>query len=160
MEVHPPRADLTSRREFGNCQIHVEWATPSVVEGDGQGRGNSGVILLGQGEIQVLDSYQNDTYPDGQAGAIYGKFPPLVNPSRRPGEWQTYDIVFFSPSVENGAIRSCAQLTVFYNGLLIHHAIDPGGSEERVKILLQDHNNPTRFRNIWVRELKGYDGQE
>lgn len=94
-----------SKREFGDCQIHIERATPSDVKGSGQGRGNSGVILVGQGEIQVLDSFQNDTYADGQAGAIYGKFPPLVNASRKPGEWQTYDIVFIAPKVEKEEAR-------------------------------------------------------
>lgn len=154
MEIRPPRGNLISKREFGDCQIHIEWATPSEVKGDGQGRGNSGVILVGQGEIQVLDSFQNDTYPDGQAGAIYSKFPPLVNASRKPGEWQSYDIVFISPKVAQGTVTSPAQLTVFHNGLLIHHAVNPGGSKERIKVRLQGHNNPVRYRNIWVREFE------
>ncbi len=151
MEIRPPNGDLTSKREFGDCQIHIEWATPSVVTGEGQGRGNSGVLLVGQGEIQILDSYQNDTYPDGQAGAIYKKYPPLVNASRKPGEWQSYDIVYIAPKI--GKEEAPAQLTVFHNGILIQYAVDPGGSEERIKIRLQGHNNPVRYRNIWVREL-------
>ena len=151
MEVRHLWADLTSKREFGDCQIHVEWATPAVVKGEGQGRGNSGILLVGQAEVQVLDSYQNDTYPDGQAGAIYLKYPPLVNASRKPGEWQSYDIVYIAP--ETGKEKAPAQLTVFHNGVLIQYAVDPGGSEERIKIRLQDHINPVRFRNIWVREL-------
>lgn len=152
MEIRPPRGDLTSKREFGDCQIHIEWATPSVVKGEGQGRGNSGILLIGQAEIQVLDSYRNDTYPDGQAGAIYKKHPPLVNASRKPGEWQSYDIVYIAPKTEKGK-KTPAQLTVFHNGILIQYAVDPGGSKERIKIRLQDHNNPVRYRNIWVREL-------
>ncbi len=157
MEVQRPRADLITKRSFRDCQIHIEWATPSEVSGEGQGRGNSGVFLEGHTEIQVLDSYQNDTYPDGQAGALYAKFPPLVNASRKPGEWQAFDIVFQAPRKDGNKVVSPAQLTVFHNGIVIHHAVDPGGKEELIRIRLQDHNNPVRYRNIWVRELKGYD---
>ena len=157
MEVVPGTGDLRSKREFGDCQIHIEWATPTKVKGRGQGRGNSGVFLIGQCEVQVLDSYNNDTYPDGQAGALYGKYPPLVNACRRPGEWQTYDIVFYAPRYEGNKMVKPASLTVFHNGIVIHHAVNPGGRSRKIRLGLQDHRNPVRYQNIWVRELHGYD---
>jgi len=157
MEVVARTGDLHSKRDFGDCQIHVEWATPAEVKGASQGRGNSGVLLLGQCEIQVLDSFENDTYPDGQTGALYGKYPPLVNVCRKPGEWQTYDIVFFAPRFEGEEMTRPASLTVLHNGVVIHHAANPGGRAERIRLGLQDHNNPVRYRNVWVRELRDYD---
>tara|TARA_R110000850_G_scaffold216951_10_gene342427 strand:- start:98 stop:967 length:870 start_codon:yes stop_codon:yes gene_type:complete len=170
MEV-PPKdqtvgGSLTTKREFDNFQLHIEFATPSEVQGNSQGRGNSGVFLLGAYEIQVLDSYQNKSYADGQASAIYGYKPPLVNACKPPGEWQTYDIVFEGPQWDTeGNLLKKAYVTVIHNGVLTHHRqafIGPGGHKKvanynQVKesgpFKLQNHGNPTRFRNIWVREL-------
>jgi hypothetical protein len=150
----------------------VEFATPSVVKGSDQGRGNSGVILLGRFEIQVLDSYENLTYPDGQAAAMYGQFPPLVNASRPPGEWQAYDIVFTAPRfTAAGPLEKPAVATVLHNGIVVHHATAFFGPTQYKSIgeyvpatatgpiRLQDHGNPVRYRNIWIRPLKGYDEQ-
>jgi hypothetical protein len=158
---------LETRAQFADVQLHLEFATPSKVEGDSQGRGNSGVFLAGVFEIQVLDSYENATYADGQAAAMYGQFPPLVNASRPPGEWQAYDIVFTAPRfTAAGALESPATITVFHNGVLVHNArafwgptqhrrIDPyTATNARGPLRLQDHRNPVRYRNIWVRELK------
>jgi len=160
---------IQSKQEFGSCQLHVEFATPQKVEGSGQGRGNSGVFLMGRYEVQVLDSYENKTYPDGQAGALYGRKPPQVNASRKPGEWQTYDIVFHRPVFENGKVVKRATFTVFHNGVLIHDHVELSGGTswrgshsisgyephgDKGPIQLQDHGNPVVFRNIWVRELK------
>jgi len=150
---------------FGDVQLHLEWATPAEVSGDGQGRGNSGVFLMGRYEIQVLDSFENPTYPDGQAGAIYGQTPPMVNASRGPGQWQSYDIVFTAPRFEGDTLVQPAVVTVFHNGVLVHNAqpfigrtahravatYAPG--PDKAPLALQDHGNPMRFRNIWVRPL-------
>lgn len=170
MEV-PPRGSgvggyIRTKREFGDVQLHIEFATPEEVESNSQGRGNSGVFLLDGYEIQILDSYDNDTYPDGQASAVYGYKPPLVNASKPPGEWQTFDIIFEAPKWDaEGNLLKRARATVFHNGVLTHHYQDflgPTGHRrvadynqvrETGPIKLQDHNNPTRFRNIWVREL-------
>jgi hypothetical protein len=169
MVVVAKAGDIQTKEEFGDVQLHVEWATPSVVSGEGQDRGNSGVFLMGRYEVQVLDSYRSQTYPDGQASAIYGQFPPLVNASRAPGAWQTYDILFTAPRFENGTVTTPAYLTVFHNGVAVHnHAALIGTTlhkvvgkyephAERGPIRLQDHGNPVRYRNIWVRELGGYD---
>src|SRR5205814_1624544 len=119
LEVTPGTGDIWSREEFGDCQLHVEWAAPAMVAGDSQGRGNSGVFMMGRYEIQVLDCYDNPTYADGTAAAIYGEHPPLVNPSRRPGEWQTYDIVWTAPRFDGGRLVSPAFATIFYNGVLV-----------------------------------------
>ncbi len=158
-----------TRQEFGSCQLHVEFATPSVVSGSGQGRGNSGVFLQGMYEIQVLDSFENKTYPDGQCGALYGRAVPLVNACCKPGQWQSYDIVYHRPLFESGRVSRKAVFTVFQNGVLIqdHVAIDGGTGwvnahavteyvphGDKGPIMLQDHSNPVRFRNIWIRELK------
>jgi 3-keto-disaccharide hydrolase len=160
---------IRTKQDFTNFQLHIEWATPSRVEGDGQGRGNSGVYLLGKFEVQVLDSYRNPTYPDGQAAAMYGQYPPLVNASRKPGEWQTYDIAFTAPTFNGSTLAHPAVVTVFHNGVVVHHATEYWGPTEHRKIepytpdtvhgpiRLQDHQNPVRFRNIWIRPLKGYD---
>jgi hypothetical protein len=154
---------IMTKREFGNMQLHIEWATPSPPKGTGQDRGNSGVYLAGIYELQVLDSYQNETYADGSAGALYKQYPPLVNASRPAGKWQTYDIIFHVPIFDsNGQIMRPATLTVLHNGLLIQDHVEikatPGGvrTTEGPKgpIFLQDHNHPVKYRNIWVRELK------
>lgn len=170
MEV-PPKGEsvggyIKTKREFGDVQLHVEFATPEKVEGNSQGRGNSGVFLLGGYEVQVLDSYENKTYADGQASALYGYKPPLVNASRPPGEWQTYDIIFEAPKWDSeGNLLKRSRITVLHNGVLTHHyqdSLGPSGHKkvanynqvrEKGPIKLQNHSNPTRFRNIWVREL-------
>jgi hypothetical protein len=157
---------LYSARAFGDVQLHVEWAAPVPARGRSQGRGNSGVFLMGLYEVQVLDSYQNDTYPDGQAAAVYGQYPPLVNVCRPPGEWQTYDIVFRRPRFHpDGQLAAPARLTVIHNGVLVQDAVEPWGPTawlqalpytshaDRLPLAFQDHGNPVRYRNIWLREL-------
>ncbi len=156
---------ITTKRAFGDCQLHLEWATPSVIEGSGQGRGNSGVYLQEHYEIQVLDSYQNKTYPDGMAGAVYGQHAPLVNASRKPGEWQSYDIIFRAPRFDpKGKLVEPAFVTVLYNGILVQDHVEikgdtgaekPGYTPHAAKmpLHLQDHECPVRYRNIWIREL-------
>lgn len=168
-ETVPRSGQLVSKEKFGDCQIHVEWATPSEVKGDGQGRGNSGVFLMGVYEIQVLDSWDNVTYADGQAGAMYGQYPPLVNASRKPGEWQSYDIIFEAPEFKDGKMSEPAYVTVIHNGVVLHHrqAFHGETFHKRVGVYsehppegplaLQDHGNPIRYRNIWVRPLGDYD---
>jgi hypothetical protein len=161
---------LRTKAEFADVQLHVEFATPTDVKGESQGRGNSGVYLMGAFEIQVLDSYQNPTYADGSAASMYGQFPPLVNASRKPGTWQSYDIVFTAPRFKaSGELDKPAVATVLHNGVVVHHATAFWGPTQHRRIdpyrpgrttgpiLLQDHGNPVRFRNIWVRDLKGYD---
>lgn len=151
---------ITSRKKFGDAQIHIEWATPKEVKGSDQGRGNSGIYLGGFGEVQVLDSFENDTYPDGQAGALYGRFPPLVNASRKPGEWQAYDIVAHLPKVDDaGKVTRPGRITVFHNGVVVHHAAEFGNKFGEYQINLQDHGNPVRYRNMWVRRLGDYDAE-
>ena len=154
-------------RNFGDCQLHIEWATPTPPHGEGQGRGNSGVFFgMGRYEIQVLDSYESKTYADGSAASIYGQYPPLVNACRPPGEWQTYDIIWTSPRFEaDGKLASPARVTVFHNGVLVQNNVELTGPTgwinrnpyqphpEKLPIALQDHGNPVRYRNIWVREL-------
>ena len=169
MEVVPKTGNIRTKGSFGDCQLHVEWAAPEVVEGDSQGRGNSGVFLMGGYEIQVLDCYENPTYADGATAAIYGEYPPLVNACRKPGEWQTYDIVWIAPRFDGDALVSPARVTVFHNGIVVHHDQELFGPTTHKKVLqyeahspegplmLQDHSNPVRFRNIWYRPLKGYD---
>jgi hypothetical protein len=139
------------------------------VSGNSQGRGNSGVFLQGRYEVQVLDSYRNPTYADGQAGAIYGQWPPLANASRKPGEWQTYDIVFDAPKFEDGKLIKPAYLTVFHNGVLVQNHKDAMGptvyralakyvpQPAEDSIVLQNHGNPVRYRNIWARRIPPYD---
>jgi hypothetical protein len=166
----PGGGTITTRDEFGSCQLHIEWATPVPPKGRDQGRGNSGIELFGRYEIQVLDSHDNLTYPDGQAAAIYGQYPPLVNASRPPGEWQTYDIIFEAPKfADDGTLEAPAYVTLLHNGVLVHNhtpvlgAVAFRGMPKYTKhgpkgaINLQDHGNPVRYRNIWIRELKGYD---
>ncbi|MDF1823867.1 MAG: DUF1080 domain-containing protein [Verrucomicrobiales bacterium] len=157
---------LRTKREFGDVQLHIEFATPSEVENESQGRGNSGIFFLGSYELQVLDSYENKSYADGQASAIYGYKPPLVNASRPPGEWQTYDVIFEAPKWDaEGNLLKKARITVFHNGVVTHHYQDylgPSGHkkvanydtvQETGPLKLQNHNNPTRYRNIWIREM-------
>lgn len=166
VEVVAGTGSLVSRDSFGDVQLHVEWAAPEVVEGEGQERGNSGVYLMDIYELQVLDSWDNPTYPDGQAGAIFGQYPPLVNASRPPGEWQSYDIVFRAPRFDaEGALVRPARMTVFHNGVLVQDAVELTGPTafqrrppyeahaSRLPISLQDHDYPVRYRNIWLREL-------
>jgi len=165
MEVNGT-GDIRSAAEFGDCQLHLEWMAPAEVKGNSQGRGNSGLFFFGRYELQILDSYDNPSYADGQAGSIYGQYPPLVNACRQPGQWQTYDIVFLAPKFDDqGALRSPARVTLFHNGIAVHidqelmgptsHRSLPRYTAHSSKgpIKLQDHGNPVRFRNIWVREL-------
>ena len=157
------KGGIRTREEFGDIQLHIEWATPLEVKGDGQGRGNSGVYFQGRYEIQVLDSYENKTYANGQAGAFYLHSAPLVNASRKPGEWQTYDVVFHSPKVDQAGQITPGSFTVLHNGVLIQDNVPiPGepttaaarkGVSPKGPIFLQDHGNPVRYRNIWLREL-------
>ena len=165
-EVVPGSGDLASVAGFGDCQLHVEWATPAPPSGEGQDRGNSGVFLMGLYEVQVLDSYRSRTYADGQAAALYGQFPPLVNASRPPGEWQTYDIVFHHPRFDrHGRLERPATMTVLHNGVLVQDGVELVGATahkvrakyaahaDRLPLVLQDHGHPVRYRNVWVREL-------
>ena len=157
---------ITTKEKFGDCQIHLEWASPAVVKGNSQGRGNSGVMIMGLYEVQVLDSYKNKSYADGQAAAIYGQYPPAVNVSRKPGQWQSYDIIFEAPRYKDGKVVKHAYLTVFHNGVLMHHRKKLIGQVKHklvatykphapeLPLTLQDHGNPVRFRNVWVRKLK------
>ncbi len=167
MECVKGSGPIRTLQNFGDCQLHVEWATPVPAEGRGQGRGNSGVFLgMERYEIQVLDSYENVTYADGSAGSVYGQYPPLANVCRPPGQWQTYDIVYTAPRFDAaGKLLSPVRLTVFQNGVLIQNNVQLTGPTswlerapyhahpEKQPISLQDHGNPVRFRNIWVREL-------
>src|SRR5262252_4553973 len=158
---------VRTRQCFGDCQLHIEWATPSPAHGEGQDRGNSGVFFgLDRYEVQVLDSFGNKTYADGSAGAVYGQYPPLANVSLPPGQWQVYDIVYAAPRFDaEGKLLAPAYLTVFHNGVLIQNHVALTGPTswlerapyqahpEKQPLSLQDHGNPVRFRNIWVREL-------
>lgn len=157
---------ITTRQGFGDCQLHVEFATPADVEGSGQGRGNSGVYLMNKYEVQILDSYDNETYFDGQAAAIYKQHPPLVNASRKPGEWQSYDIIFTAPRFdEAGGVKTPGYVTVLHNGVLVQNHFELQGVTawdkpptyekhgDREPISIQFHGNPVRFRNIWIRDL-------
>lgn len=169
MEV--TRGTIASVDKLGDCQLHIEWMSPGSAEGTGQNRGNSGVFFSdGNYEVQVLDNFQNKTYPDGQAGAIYGQYPPLVNASRKPGEWQTFDILYTAPKFGPGAkLVRPGHLTVFHNGVCVqnhveilgktNHKVAPRFSVHppRGSIVLQDHGTPVRYRNIWYRELKAHD---
>ena len=171
VECVPETTDLVTKDRFSDFQLHIEWAAPAKIEAESQDRGNSGVILMGRYELQVLDSYQNPTYADGQAAAMYGQYPPLVNAVRKPGEWQTYDLVFEAPRFENGKLVKPAYLTLFHNGVLVHnHQAFIGGVEHRrvghytphppeEPLTLQNHNTRVRFRNIWVRKIGSYDQQ-
>lgn len=166
MEVVAGSGSIRTRRSFGDVQLHLEWAAPAPPRGEGQGRGNSGVFLMTNYEVQVLDSWQSDTYADGQAAALYGQYPPLVNATRPPGQWQSYDIIFRRPWFRaDGQLVRPARITVIHNGIVVHDAVAMKGATahkreaaytahaDRLPLLLQDHGDPVRFRNIWVREL-------
>jgi hypothetical protein len=171
LEVVPGAGDIRTNLKFGDVQLHVEWAAPAAVRGTSQNRGNSGIFLQGRYEVQVLDSFDNPTYADGQAGAIYGQWPPLVNPVRKPGEWQAYDIVFEAPQFDRGTVVKPAYLTVFLNGVLLHHRQDVMGptvhralasyaaQPAEDSLVLQDHQQPVRYRNIWIRRLSATTGR-
>jgi hypothetical protein len=163
---------VETKQPFGDCQLHVEFATPKEVRGSGQGRGNNGIGFMGaRYEVQVLDSWDNPTYFDGMCAAIYKQKPPLVNASRRPGEWQTYDIVFEAPRFEGGKLARPAYATVFHNGILVHNHFELLGDTpyerapryaphpEKLPLVLMYHGNPVRFRNIWIREIKELEGK-
>ena len=166
MEVTKTGA-INTKKSFGSCQLHIEWASPKEVKGSSQGRGNSGVFLMSKYETQVLDSYNNRTYADGQAGSVYGQNPPLVNAARKPGEWQTYDIIFTAPRFNKDGIKVASGfLTVMHNGVLIQDHVEIKGTTPYIgwpknpahgkgPLRLQDHQDNSRvsYRNIWVREL-------
>jgi hypothetical protein len=166
MEVVPGAGAIKTRQALGDVQLHIEWRSPAPPKDEGQDRGNSGVFLMGFYEVQVLDSYKSDTYADGQASAIYGQYPPLVNATRPPGEWQTYDIVFHRPRfAADGTLSQPARMTVLLNGVLVQDAVELQGRtahrtraqyqphEDALPLMLQDHGAPVQFRNIWVRPL-------
>lgn len=165
LQCVPGSGYIRSVEEFGDCQLHIEWSAPKEVKGDSQGRGNSGVFLMGAVEVQVLDNYNNPTYADGFAGSVYGVNPPMANPLFAPGEWQTYDIIFRRPIVKEGKELDPGSLTVFINGVLVqdHTPLEGGGGHkgrskvrpfpEKGPLKLQDHGNPVRYRNIWYRPL-------
>lgn len=165
MQVVPGSGHIRTRKEFGDIQLYVEWASPPKVTADGQNRGNTGIFIMDRYELQVLDSFDNPTYPDGQAAAVYGQYPPLVNASRRPGESQSYNIVFSAPRFDDtGTLLAPARMTVIHNGVLVQNNVEltgPTGHFKRPEyeahgkgpIRLQDHFTSPRFRQIWVREL-------
>jgi hypothetical protein len=165
-EVVAGTGTLMTRETFGDVQMHIEWMAPSPAKGTSQDRGNSGIHFMGRYEVQVLDSYESRTYADGQAGALYGQYPPMVNASRPPGEWQSYDIIFHRPHFDAaGKVTRPARFTVLHNNILIHDnavLVGPTANQSRppyeahpdkLPISLQDHGHPVRFRNIWVRRL-------
>lgn len=164
--VVPGTGGIESKESFGDAQIHLEWRSPSVVKGESQGRGNSGFFLMGKYEIQILDSYNNRTYSNGQAASVYKQTPPLVNAMRPPGEWNTYDIIFTAPRFnKDGMLISAARVTVIHNGVLVQNNVEIKGPteyigipnykahEEELPFQIQDHGDLVSFRNIWVRKL-------
>jgi hypothetical protein len=167
------RGDALTKQMFGDCQLHIEWSAPVPAKGSGQGRGNSGVFLMKTYEIQILDSYDNTTYHDGQAGAIYKQTPPQANAMRPPGQWNVYDIIWTAPKFnDDGNLKSPAYITAIHNGVLILNHFKLKGDTpfnrppaykkhaDRLPIRLQDHGNPIRFRNIWVREIGASKGEQ
>jgi hypothetical protein len=164
--VKPGSGMIKTKKGFGDCQLHIEWRAPVEVKGESQGRGNSGIFLQGLYELQVLDNYDNKTYPNGQAGSIYKQSIPLVNACKKPGEWQTYDVVFMAPRFsDNGRLAVPGRITVFHNGIVIQNNVEIKGTTEYIglprlvvhgmeePITIQDHGNPVSYRNIWIREL-------
>ncbi|MBX2816258.1 MAG: DUF1080 domain-containing protein [Saprospiraceae bacterium] len=164
--VNPGSGAIETKQSFGDCQLHIEWLSPVDPGKEGQGYSNSGIFFMGMYEIQVLNSYENETYPNGQAGSLYKQHIPLVNASRPPGEWQSYDIVFNAPKFDDtGSLLQPATVTAFHNGVLIQNDVDLKGPcvfigephyiahPPKLPLLLQDHGNKDRFRNIWIREL-------
>ena len=165
VEVVPKTGDIRTKQTFGSCQLHIEWAAPEQVKGSSQGRGNSGIFLMDKYEVQVLDSFKNITYADGQAGGIYGQKPPMVNASKAPGQWQSYDIIFHAPLFKGQKLVKPATVTILHNGVLVQDNWTIEGSTlykkrafyqphpDKMPIKLQDHGNPVRYRNIWIRPL-------
>jgi len=166
LTVAPGTGIIQTKQGFGDCQLHIEWRTPAEVSGEGQGRGNSGIFLMGRYELQVLDSYNNSTYSNGQAGSIYKQHMPAVNVCRPPGQWQTYDIVFTAPQFyQDSTLKTPARMTVFQNGVLIQNNVELWGPMQFIgvpkyekhgnkeSLLLQDHHNAVSYRNIWIRPL-------
>jgi hypothetical protein len=160
------KTGITTKDSFGDCQLHLEFASPEEVRGKGQGRGNSGIYIMGRYEVQILDSYQNETYFDGQCGSLYKQHPPLVNACRKPGEWQTYDIVFEGPRFEDKKLVRPGYVTVIHNGIVVQNHFELKGGTyydrpaaytphgPKAPLNLQFHGDPVKFRNIWIRELK------
>lgn len=164
--VTPKTGDIRTKESFGDMQLHIEWAAPTEVKGEGQGRGNSGIFLMSKYEVQVLDSYESRTYSNGQAGSIYKQKPPLVNATKAPGEWNTYDIFFTAPRFnKDGMLVTPAKVTIVHNGILVQNNLEIKGPteyigipnyvahEDELPIQLQDHGDLVKFRNIWVRKL-------
>ena len=167
------KSNITTKESFGDCQLHLEFATPEEVKGRGQGRGNSGIFLMDRYEVQILDSHENTTYFDGQCAAVYKQCPPMVNVCRKPGEWQTLDIIFTAPRFsEDGRVAKPAYITVLHNGVVVHNHFEIQGGTffdrpaayskhaERQPIRLQNHRNPVKIRNIWIREIKAIEGKK
>lgn len=166
MTVVKGAGNIQTTQSFGDCQLHIEWRSPAVVKGEGQGRGNSGIFLMGKYELQVLDSYNNRTYSNGQAASMYKQLPPLVNASKKPGEWQTYDVIFTAPRFnKDSSLQSQAKITVLHNGVLVQNNASIWGATQYIgiatnqwhaaeaPITLQDHGDAVSFRNIWIRKL-------
>lgn len=169
MEVVPRTGNISTRERFGDCQLHLEFACPAEIKGESQGRGNSGVFMMGLYEIQVLDGYDNPTYADGITASVYGEFPPLVNSCRPPGEWQIYEIIWTAPRFSGVDLISPAYLTLLHNGVLVHNHVELMGPTGHRNVypyqahaptgplMLQDHGDLVRFRNIWYRPIGTYD---
>lgn len=164
--VVPLAGDIKTKKSFGDCQLHIEWRTPAEIKGEGQGRGNSGIFFMSRYELQVLDSYNNKTYSNGQAGSIYKQHIPIVNVCKPPGEWQSFDVLFTAPQFyEDSLLKSPARITVFHNGVLIQNNVELWGPTEYIGVpkyqkhaakeplVLQDHHDLVSYRNIWIREL-------
>jgi hypothetical protein len=166
-EAAPGSGDVVTTQSFGDAQVHVEWVSPDPPKGTDQEPGNSGIYLMSHYEIQVLESFHNVTYPDGMAGSVYCQYPPQVNASLAPGKWQTYDIIWHGPRFSaSGELQRPATVTLIYNGVLVQdHVTLTGPTDwlkrppykahpEQMPLLLQDHGQPVRYRNVWIRELK------
>ncbi|MDR3707150.1 MAG: DUF1080 domain-containing protein [Capsulimonadaceae bacterium] len=172
LHVVPGAGDIQTEAKLGDIQLHVEFSAPTAVKGESQGRGNSGIFLLGQYEVQVLDNYENPTYPDGTVGGLYGQYPPLANAAKKPGEWSVYDIIFTGPRFNGYKLVSPAYITVILNNIVLHNHAELQGPTQHKQLAqytphskvgplkLQDHGDLVRFRNIWVRKITGYDGVE